>query len=101
MKLSQEQIEKVANLARLEINQAEKDRMRDELAPILTYFEILKELNTDHISPTAQVIALQNLMRPDEVRPSLSTDEVLSNAPLRSATSFKVRAVFGEQEDES
>jgi aspartyl-tRNA(Asn)/glutamyl-tRNA(Gln) amidotransferase subunit C len=98
MKLSREQIEGVAHLARLELNEAEKERMREELAPILTYFEILKELDTEHIPPTAQVIAVQNLMRPDEVRDSAPLNEVLANAPGKEADYFRVRAVFGDQE---
>ncbi|NWJ48342.1 MAG: Asp-tRNA(Asn)/Glu-tRNA(Gln) amidotransferase subunit GatC [Chloroflexi bacterium] len=98
MKLSLEQIENVAHLARLQLTEAEKEKMREELAPILTYFEILKELDTDQISPTAQVIAVQNLMRPDEVRESASISEVLSNAPMREADFFRIRAVFTEEE---
>jgi len=98
MKLSPKEIEEVANLARLELTPVEKEKMRDELAPILTYFEILKELDTENIPATAQVIAVQNLMRPDEVRPSAPVEEVLKNAPLREADYFRVRAVFGDQE---
>jgi aspartyl-tRNA(Asn)/glutamyl-tRNA(Gln) amidotransferase subunit C len=98
MKLSLEQIENVAHLARLQLTEAEKEKMREELAPILTYFEILKELDTDQISPTAQVIAVQNLMRPDEVRESASISEALANAPMREADFFRIRAVFTEEE---
>ncbi len=98
MKLSPEEIDKVAHLARLDLTPEEKEKMRDELAPILTYFEILKELNTDHIPPTAQVIAVQNLMRPDAARPSYPVDEVLANAPMREGGFFRVRPVFGDGE---
>jgi aspartyl-tRNA(Asn)/glutamyl-tRNA(Gln) amidotransferase subunit C len=98
MKLSPKEIEEVANLARLELTPLEKEKMRDELAPILTYFEILKELDTEHIPATSQVIAVQNLMRPDEVRPSAPVAEVLKNAPMREADYFRVRPVFGDQE---
>jgi aspartyl-tRNA(Asn)/glutamyl-tRNA(Gln) amidotransferase subunit C len=98
MKLTPDQIQNVAHLARLELNEAEKERMREELAPILTYFEILGELDTDHISPTAQVIAVQNLMRPDVMQPSYLTTEVLTNAPRQESDYFRVKPVLGETE---
>ncbi len=95
MKLEREVVDDVATLARLGLDDAEKERMRDELAPILDYFEMLSEIDTDHIPPTAQVITIQNLMRPDEARPSLTTEEVLANAPGREDAFFRVRTVFG------
>ncbi len=94
MKLDLKVVEDVANLARLGLNEAEKERMRDELAPIIEYFELLNELDTSHIPPTAQVISVQNLMRPDEVRPSLPTSEVMANAPLREDDYFRVKPIF-------
>jgi aspartyl-tRNA(Asn)/glutamyl-tRNA(Gln) amidotransferase subunit C len=94
MKLDLKVVEDVANLARLGLNEAEKERMREELAPIIEYFEVLNELDTSHIPPTAQVISVQNLMRPDEVRPSLPTPEVLANAPLREDDYFRVKPIF-------
>ncbi|HEX2915488.1 MAG TPA: Asp-tRNA(Asn)/Glu-tRNA(Gln) amidotransferase subunit GatC [Chloroflexia bacterium] len=97
MKLDRETVDNVANLARLGLNDQEKERMRDELAPILTYFDMLGELNTEHIPPTAQVITVQNLMRPDEARPSLPNEEALKNAPDSEGAFFRVRAVFGGQ----
>jgi aspartyl-tRNA(Asn)/glutamyl-tRNA(Gln) amidotransferase subunit C len=68
--------------------------MREELAPILDYFQMLNELDTSHIPPTAQVISVQNLMRPDEVRPSSPQQEVLANAPFREDNYFRVRPIF-------
>lgn len=97
MKLDRETVDSVAALARLGLNDQEKERMRDELAPILSYFDMLNELDTDKIPPTAQVIQVQNLMRPDEVRPSLPIEEVLKNAPDREGGYFRVRSVFGGQ----
>ena len=97
MKLDRETVDNVASLARLGLNDDEKERMRDELAPILSYFDMLNELDTAAIPPTAQVIQIQNLMRPDEVRPSLTTEEALKNAPEREGAFFRVRPVFGGQ----
>ncbi len=97
MKLDRETVDNVARLARLGLNDEEKERMRDELRPILDYFEMLEELDTDQIPPTAQVITVQNLMRPDQVRPSLSNREALANAPMSEGPYFRVRSVFGEE----
>lgn len=97
MKLEREVVDNVASLARLGLDEQEKERMREELAPILDYFDMLGEIETSHIPPTAQVITIQNLMRPDEARPSLPTEEVLKNAPGREDTYFRVRPVFGGQ----
>ncbi len=94
MKLDLILVENVANLARLGLNEAEKERMREELAPILAYFDILNELDTSPIPPTAQVISVQNLMRPDEVTSSFPTQEILVNAPSREGNSFRVRPIF-------
>ncbi len=97
MKLDRETVDNVARLARLGLSDTEKERMRDELAPILSYFDMLAELQTDQIPPTAQVITVQNLMRPDEVRPSLPPEAALLNAPDREGSFFRVRPVFGGQ----
>jgi aspartyl-tRNA(Asn)/glutamyl-tRNA(Gln) amidotransferase subunit C len=97
MKLETEAVKHVAALARLGLTDAEIEKMRDELAPILDYFEMLGEIDTEQIPPTAQVIAVQNNMRPDKARPSANADEVLVNAPAREGGYFKVKAVFGEE----
>lgn len=97
MKLEAEDVKHVADLARLGLTETEVERMREELSPILDYFEMLQELNTDHIPPTAQVIAVQNNMRPDKARPSALPTEVLENAPEREGDYFKVRAILGEE----
>lgn len=94
MKLDLKVVEDVANLARLGLSDAEKERMREELAPIIDYFEVLNEVETGHIPPTAQVIAVQNLMRPDEVAPSVTVEEALANAPSREDGYFRVRPIF-------
>lgn len=94
MKLELKVVEDVANLARLGLSEAEKERMREELAPIIDYFELLNEVETSHIPPTAQVIAVQNLMRPDEVAPSVTPQEALANAPSREDSYFRVRPIF-------
>jgi len=94
MKLEKNVVEQVANLARLGLSETEKEQMREELAPIIDYFEVLNEIETEAISPTAQVISIQNLMRADQVRPSSPTQEILANAPDRAEDYFRVRPIF-------
>lgn len=94
MKLSREEVLRIARLARLGLTEDEIDRMREQLSNILENFEILRRVDTSDVPPTAQSIALQNVMREDVVSPSLSQDEVLANAPRKENEYFKVRAVL-------
>ena len=95
MKLSREEVLHIARLARLGLSEAEIDKMREQLSDILENFEILQQVNTSDIPPTAQSIALQSVMRDDEVAPSLPPDVILANAPRREGDCFRVRAVLG------
>ncbi len=92
--LSREEVLHIARLARLGLSEEEIDRMREQLSNILENFEILKQVDTADVPPTAQSIALQSVMRDDEVAPSLPPDEVLANAPRREGDCFRVRAVL-------
>ena len=94
MKLSQEEVKHIALLARLGLAEDEVERLGEQLSNILENFEILQQVDTENVAPTAQSIALQNVLREDEVAPSLSTDDVLANAPEREENSFRVRAVL-------
>ncbi|MCL5265468.1 MAG: Asp-tRNA(Asn)/Glu-tRNA(Gln) amidotransferase subunit GatC [Chloroflexi bacterium] len=96
MTLSREEVEHVAQLARLGLTEDEKERMRDQLSSILENMEILKELDTSAISPTAHVLPLRNVVRPDEVQPSLPVEGVLQNAPRREEDYFRILPVFEE-----
>ena len=95
MKLSREEVLHIARLARLGLSEAEIDKMREQLSDILENFEILEQVDTSDIPPTAQSIALQSVMRDDEVAPSLPADAILANAPRREGDCFRVRAVLG------
>jgi len=93
--LSREEILHVARLARLEFSPAEIDRFSAQLSGILTYVEQLGELDVSGVEPTSHALPLKNVLREDEVRPSLSPDEVLANAPERIGDCYKVPAVIG------
>ena len=96
MKISREEVLHIALLARLGLTEAEVDRLSEQLSNILENFEILKQVDTSNIPPTAQSIALQNVVSDDEIAPSLPLNEVLANAPQQEADFFKVRAVLEE-----
>jgi aspartyl-tRNA(Asn)/glutamyl-tRNA(Gln) amidotransferase subunit C len=94
--LSRGDVEHVAHLARLGLSDDEVARLAEQLNDILDQYAILAEVDTDDIPPTAQVIELENILRDDEVRPSLPLDSVLANAPEVSGDHIVVPAVLGE-----
>ncbi len=94
MELSRAEVEHIAELARLGLTEQEKETYRKQLSAILAYAQVLQQLDTEAISPTAQVIPLQNVMRPDVVTPSLPRDDVLANAPAAEDGCFKVQAIL-------
>ena len=94
MRLSCEEVEHIALLARLGLSEAETERFRGQLSDILENFQILQQVDTSNIPPTAHSIEVQNVLREDEVAPSLPEEEVLSNAPLKEGGYFKVKAVL-------
>ncbi|MBN1191568.1 MAG: Asp-tRNA(Asn)/Glu-tRNA(Gln) amidotransferase subunit GatC [Dehalococcoidales bacterium] len=94
MKLSREEVLHIAALAKVGVTEADVEKMREQLSNILENFGILQKLNTDNIQPTAQSVALQNVIMSDEVSPSLSSEEVLSNAPQREDDFFRIKIVL-------
>ena len=93
-KLSLTQVEHVADLARLALTEEEKELFRVQLSSILAYAERLQQLDTRDIPPTATVLPLANVLRDDEVRPSLSREDALANAPQAEEGHFRVPAVL-------
>lgn len=100
MRLTIADVEHVAALARLGLTEEEKERMRDQLSSILGHIEALDELDTAAIPPTAQVLALSNVMREDVVRPSLPREALLANAPRQSEGFFEVHTPLGGADEE-
>ena len=94
MKLSREEVLHIALLARLGLTETEMNRLREQLSDILENFEILKQVDTTDVPPTAQSIALQNVVSDDEVADSLPPGQVLANAPRKERGFFRVRPVL-------
>ena len=94
MKLSREEVLHIARLARLGLTETDVDRFSEQLSNILENFEILQQVDTSGIPPTTQSISLQNVMRDDEIAPSLPPGDILANAPRKEGDCFRVRAVL-------
>ncbi|PYM15083.1 MAG: Asp-tRNA(Asn)/Glu-tRNA(Gln) amidotransferase subunit GatB [Verrucomicrobia bacterium] len=80
----------VAHLARIELTPEEERKLAAQLGNILGYIEKLKELDVSQVEPTAHAVPMLNVTRPDEVRPGLSNEEALRNAPSRAGGLFMV-----------
>ena len=94
MSLGIDDVRHIASLARLALTEAEVARLQEELSGILEHFELLKELDTTGVPPTAHSLLLTNVMRDDQTWESLSTEQVLANAPRAEGDYVRVRAVF-------
>jgi len=94
MSLTIKEVEHIAKLARLELSAEQKERYREQLSAILDYIAKLRELDTKDVPPTAGGGLTQMTLRADEPRPSLSTDELLKNAPEAEDDQFKIPPVF-------
>ena len=94
MKITMEEIEKMAMLARLEFTEPEKELFTRQLNSILEYFEKLEELDTETIEPTSHVSTIQNVLREDTVGRSLEKNESLLNAPEGKRDCFRVPRII-------
>jgi len=89
-------VEHVARLARLGLSEQELTRMQEQLSRILEAIEELRDVDTSQVGPTAQVIALENVMRSDEPRAPMDREAVLANAPRRQGPMLRVAEVLEE-----
>lgn len=94
MPISREDVEHVAYLARLGLDQAERERLAEQLSKILDHMRVIDQLDTSAIPPTAQVIPLRNVLRDDEVRGSFEREDILKNAPRRQGDYFLVPPIL-------
>lgn len=90
MKISKKEVEHVALLARLKLTEEEVYQYTEQLNSILEYAEMLQKLDTSTVKPTAHAVELFNVLRTDEVKPSMSQQEALSNAPEAEDGYFRV-----------
>ena len=95
-KITMQEVEQVARLARLALSDAEKESMRRELDGILSYIDKLRVLYTEGVPPTSHAVPMTNVMREDEPVPSLPQADMLANAPDRSGEFFRVPKIIEE-----
>ena len=94
MTITLEDVEYISKLAKLEFSMEDKNKLVIELGEILNYMEKLNELDTENIAPLSHPLDLVNVFRLDEVKPSLSPEEALRNAPSKKSNYFKVPKVI-------
>ena len=88
--IDREQVLHVARLARLELAEEEVERMSGELSSILDHVERMNELELENVEPTSHVVALENVLRADEPRPSWPREQILEPAPDPADGAFRV-----------
>lgn len=94
MKLSKEQVEHIASLARLKLTEEEKDKYSEQLSAILDYMGKLQSVDTSRVEPTSQVTGLANVMRDDEISESGISGELVACAPDQGLGFVKIPKVF-------
>jgi len=99
MKLTIKEIEQIANLARLELNEKEKKMYAEQLSVVLDYIDMLKEVNTDVVEETCQVTGLMDVVRADKVveRDDETKKKLINNFPDKVGRLLKVKAVFDDE----
>jgi aspartyl-tRNA(Asn)/glutamyl-tRNA(Gln) amidotransferase subunit C len=93
-RISKEQVEHVAHLARLAITEEEAEKFSKQLDAIITFSEQLNELDTTNVKPTSHVLPLKNVMREDKATKGLPREEVLKNAPDHKDGQIRVPSVL-------
>ncbi len=97
MKLTKDQVKHVAKLANLLLTEEEEEKYSEQLSKILEYIDQLDSVDTSGVEPTFNVSGQENVMRKDETIPSLSQDDVLSNAPKKQNEFFVTKGVFDHE----
>ena len=94
MPLTLDEVNHIAELAKLSLTEAETARFRDQLSAVLDYAAELRAVDTSAIPPTATVLPLRTVLRDDVVQPSLAREDLLANAAAQADGCFKVPAVL-------
>jgi aspartyl-tRNA(Asn)/glutamyl-tRNA(Gln) amidotransferase subunit C len=94
VRISKEEIEHIASLARLSLTEREKELFGSQLSSILDYMEKLNELDTRNVEPTSHVLPLSNVVRDDIPGPSIPGEDALMNAPDHTEKFFRVPKII-------
>jgi aspartyl-tRNA(Asn)/glutamyl-tRNA(Gln) amidotransferase subunit C len=96
--ITRDDVAKLANLARIDLTDAELDHLAPQLAVILESVAAVSGVAADDIPPSSHALPMENVMRPDEVRGSLTPEEALAGAPEEEQQRFKVPRILGEEQ---
>lgn len=94
MKLTREEVQRIATLARLRLTAEEEIRLTEQLDNILHYMEKLNELDTSQVAPFTHAVEMVNAFREDKVTNESNVDALLANAPERDETFFRVPKII-------
>ena len=94
MKITDETVEHIANLARLEFEGDEKIRIKEDLENIITFMEKLQEIDTDNVTPLVFMTNEKNRLRDDVAEVTVSHEEALKNAPKKDSDYFRIPKVL-------
>ena len=97
MPVTKKDIEKIAELAQLKFSDEELESFTPQMNEILNYMEKLNELDTENIKPLSHPVEQTNVFREDELKPSITTEDALKNAPSKDDNHFKVPKVIGDK----
>ncbi len=96
-RLTRDNVAKVADLARLDLTEADLDRYTEQLSAVLDHAEDVASLDLDGVPPTSHPLPLVNVLRADVVVEGVDREEVLSQAPSVEDRRFRVPAILGEE----
>ena len=96
MSISREEVRKVAQLARLILDDVQLEHMTQQMGNVLGYMDLLNEADTEGVQPMAHPMDVSDAFREDVARPSLPREEALSNAPNQDGECYRVPAVLGD-----
>jgi aspartyl-tRNA(Asn)/glutamyl-tRNA(Gln) amidotransferase subunit C len=94
MEVNDALVDKLANLARLKFEAAEKEEIKKDLQRMISFVDKLNELNTSGVEPLLHMTDEENVLREDEVKGSITKEEALRNAPVHDENFFKVPKVI-------
>ncbi len=94
MKITKDEVMHVANLARLDMDEASIDKFAGQIGTILEYVEVLNRVDTQGVTPTSHAISLTNVLREDREQKTLERDKALANAPQKEDGNFVVPKVI-------
>ena len=98
IEISRDEVAHLANLARIDLSDAELDHLAPQLSVILESVASINDVASDDIPPTSHALPLTNVFREDVVRPGLTADEALSGAPEVEQQRFKVPRILGDEQ---